>query len=697
MEYKKVYVAAHGMRIKDSYFALEPNVRVYTNCSDTMFFFTPFVTMLIMKYLLNKNSKISDYTNTIKIYSKYLNNIYKFRYETYDLIRKINEEIEYWLKRTDIYSKNKLKKIESEIQTIDKIIIKIGKKSNKKYKSMLIKLNKLKKVKKYKKKNIILYLKGNDEKLKTFNKSAYDKINRYKNLYNKYLKQKKYMDYVFQHQYGLKKNSLNYYNPAFNPCVFSGNLNNSIRKDIKNIVSKDLLDLHICPNVSISKEYNNNFRDFVTEFPINIEIRDNNNKIIVNKEGVEEVINKYIQKTLQKKKDNLINLYDNHLFTLDELMNNRILITLLMNFNKKYKRIARIKDKKYDKINSMKKELKDYVNKIEKIEEDVRNYETTYVNNIPIESDYDKIILKYRIYISSTNSELTKKRYKPEEKKRLIEEKDEYIKKNHLKITYIHNKKELKKIYIEKELKEKKIKDIEEQINKMRELHEKIEENKYIFYINKSENELFYPIDNWGDCNISTPFGIVLNEYIETYLKNYDLKNTKDEDILFRYYDIRKRRYLDVKECYKKHKKEYSYDKNEDKLRFNLRDLLIYLYNYYGLNKNPNLKLDVDISQLCLSEFIKPDKIYKVSRLNVNDYCKKLYKIDGKMMTLRDYDDNVLNNEEDKVKERRIKKSCSLYRVADGCPSHCDLPVNQKRRTCVVKGRKKEYIRKVKK
>ena len=30
---KKVYIRAHGRRIKNSYFKLEPNVNVYMNCN----------------------------------------------------------------------------------------------------------------------------------------------------------------------------------------------------------------------------------------------------------------------------------------------------------------------------------------------------------------------------------------------------------------------------------------------------------------------------------------------------------------------------------------------------------------------------------------------------------------------------------------------------------------------------------------
>jgi hypothetical protein len=695
MENKKVYVSGHGRIIKDSYFMLEPNVRVYTNCSDSTVFINPFSNLLIYKYLLKKNNKISDYKNIIKIYNIYNDNIIKGKYNIDKLLinieNKIFDEINYSIE----CAKKNLNKLENEIVMIDKTIIKIEKKNEKKYEIIIKKMKKTKKIKIYIKDTIKSYLKKENLKnLKIFNKPSYDKINKYNKLYKKYSKQKIYMNYAFVHQYGLKKNRLNYYNSSFNPCVFSGNLNNRIRKYIKNIVSKNLLDLNICPNIIISKEYDNNFRDFVAEFPINIEIR-NKDKVIINKEDLEILINKYIQTTLQKKRiDDVSTLFYDNLCTLEKLMNHRILITLIMNFNKKYGKIYEIKlIELQDKINSIEEELRYIMDDIEETKKYIDDYESKYPNNIPIESNYNKILSIYN-YENDESDDSDKNN-----------EKRKYIKDNYLKLNYIENKIKLQKIINIKNINEKKIIDVEEKINKMNEIYKKIEEDKYIFYVNKSKNEIFYPLDDWGDCNIKTPFGSILNEYIESYLKSNDIES-KDvsksdqiakSDVLFRYYDIRKSRYLDVKECYKKHKKEYNYDKKGNELNFKLRDLLIYLYNYYGLNENPNLKLDVDVSSLCLNEFLKPNKIYKASRLNVNNYFTELYKIDGKKMTLRDYDNNVSNNEkviEEKVKGRRIKKSCSLYRVAEGCPSHCDLPADPKRRMCVVKGRKKEYIRK---
>ena len=691
MEYKNVYVFGHGERIKDSYFALEPNVRVYTNCSDTAGLFKPFTNVLRMKYLLNENSKISDYINTIKIVNKYINYINEYVYDTNNLLEDIQTQLKNQSVRAREHAENKLIKLKDEIVTINKIIMKLVAKGDKKYEHIIMKAKKLKKYKIYIKENIRLYLKGNFEnfeKLKIFDKTSYDKIKKYIKLYQKYSKKKKYIDYAFKHQYGLKKIRLNNYNNYFNPCIFSGNLNNRIRKYIKNVASKNLLDLNICPNVLITKDHNNNFRDFIAEFPINIEIR-SNNKVIVNKKDIQELINKYIQKTLNKKNDDLSYLLNNNMFTLKELRNNQILITTIMNFTKKYKTICDIDiNNKEKEKNTFEEELQNIINNIEQINKFINNYESKHPNNIPIESNYNRIEKKCGVYIEEINEKLESNVYTSEEKEIFIEERAEYI----LKKTYIFNKKYLKEKINEKELKEKEIERIEESINKINEKYRIIKEKNYNFYVKKNKNELFYPLDDWGDCNISTPFGSILNEYIQEYLNNY---NVESEHVLFRYYDIRKSRYLNLKECYKKHKEDYGY--YNDELSFNLRDLLIYLYGYYELNENKDLKLDVDISALCLSEFIKPNKIYKTSQLNVNDYCTKLYKIDGRMMTLRDYDNNVSNNEnviQEKVRGRRIKKSCSLYRVAEGCPSHCDLPRDLKRATCVVKGRKKDFIRK---
>ncbi len=692
MEYKNVYVFAHGMRIKDNYFALEPNVRVYTNCSDSITWFNPFANLLKMKYLLNNNSKISDYKNIIKIYNKYLNNIYKDIKNINMLIKEIKDKELEQIHNAKKDANSKLEKIEKEIKTIDKIIEKISEKNSQKYKSILKKSIKLKNKKIYIINNIKSYIKGDFEKLKIFNKPFYDKIKKYTNLYNKYNKQKRYIEYAFQHQYGLKKDSFNYYNGSFNPCVFSGNLNNRIRKYIKNMALKDLLDLHICPNVTISQEYNNNFRDFVSEFPINIEIRNSTNKVIANKEEIQILINKYIQKTLEKNKYNLQYLFNNDHYTLEQLINNRILITTLINFTKKYEAIHTIMiEKKEKELDDMEENFKKTKNLIEEIKTFINNYETEHYNNIPLESDYNRIITKCNVHIREINNKIESSNYTEEEKKIFNKE----IKEIYSTIHYIHSKKSVKEKIGEREIIESEITIMKKLIHRMNEEYKTVINDKYKFYVNKSKNELFYPLQDWGDCNISTPFGSILSEYIKKYLENYDVES---KDILFRYYDIRKGKYLDEKECYQKHKEDYSKYKKADALSFNLRDLLIYLYNYYGLNENKNLKLDVDISGLCLSEFTKPNKIYKTTRLNVNDYCTKLYKIDGKMTTLRDYDNNVSNNDkviEEKVKGRRIKKSCSLYRVADGCPSHCDLPSDLKRRTCVVKGRKKEYIRKV--
>ncbi len=704
MEYKNIYVTGHGIRIKDSYFALEPNVRVYTSCSDSNVVMDNFSVLLRMRYLLKNNSNISDYINIIKIYNKYLNNIDKYVLNTTILLKKIEKEKNRWIKNTIKGASIKLEKVENEIKTIDKIIKNIeesNKKYIKKYISILKKANKLKKKKIYIRDNIKSYLKGNFEKLKTIYKEDYEYITKLNILYKKYGKNDKrikYLDYAYKHQYGLKKESLNYYNHTFNPCIFSGNLNNRIRKYIKNIVSKDLLDLHICPNVIISLEEDNVFRDYISEYPINIEIRNSKNEIIANKEEIQILINKYIQKTLKKKDDLFTYLFENEYSSLEELMHNRTLITTLINFTKKYNDMYEFKmTNKKDKLVDIKKKLKKNIENIEIIKANINDYKSNHNISLEInlvESDYKEIIKEHRKHIKEIEVKLMKlydnfSKIKNSKEIKEIKEIDEKIKElNMEKNNYI-----LIIEYIDQIISIKnEEKHIEKRIKEMEEEHDKVNNEQHTFYVNKSKDVLFYPLQDWGDCNIKTPFGSILNEYIKRYLENYHVETKNVEDILFRYYDIRKSRYLNMKECYQKHKKE-----SNSGLEFNLRDLLIYLYNYYGLNENPNLKLDVDISALCLSRFAKPDKIYKTSRLNVYDYCRKLYKIDGKTMTLRDYDNNVSNNEKvikEKVKGRRIKKSCSLYKKKDGCPSHCDEPADEKSFRCVVKSRKRKYMRK---
>ncbi len=159
---------------------------------------------------------------------------------------------------------------------------------------------------------------------------------------------------------------------------------------------------------------------------------------------------------------------------------------------------------------------------------------------------------------------------------------------------------------------------------------------------------------------------------------------------------------MNVKECYNKQKKEFKRYRGKyqyNNLYIRLRDLLIYLYNYYELNVYKDRKLDVTLMN-CIGEFAKEERIYKTTPLRVDDYYEKLYKIDGKKVSLREYDENVvMRGKELKIDKKgkvfKKKRSCSSYDVVEGCPSHCDIPKDVNRKTCVVKGRKREYIRKI--
>ena len=620
MEIKNVYVSSHGLRIKNSYFQLEPNVRVYMNCSDSVTDSSIIGNLLSMKYVIGKKNNILDYIELSKIYHKLSNEVMNVE----KLLEIIKTELNYHksiVKEKLIkYSKkigikltkieNILKKMELKYDKNDKKIKKIIKIRNKE----LYILNLIKK-----------YLNKYDiEKLKILDKKSYEKIVKYEKKYIKYEKKSKYIDYLFSHQYGLKKPSNKIYNNIFNICVFSGNLNNRIRKYIKNISSPNFYNLNICPNIVIFPDYYNYFRDFVGELPLKIEIK-KNDKVIVNSDEIEESINKYIQRNLAHKE--MINIYS----TIENVYKNKELVMM----SSTIKSCKNIYENQISKFNSM----------IEEFEREISIIIGGYMGNF----NYDSIMDNESNYYNY-------------EKMRI---------------------EEIAKV-------KKKIANLKKGKRKLMEKYEELLKDKYTIDINKSKDHLFYPLHIWDDCEIDTTFSDVLYEYIRDYME----QKGENKGILFNYYDVQKDRYLRNNECYKKQMLEYK--KYSKKKNFMLRDMLIYLYYYYGLNENKDLKLDVNLA-LCLSEFEEQKRIYKMSRLSVYNYYKKMYKIDGKYMSLRTYDNNVAQNEkviEEKEKGKRYKKSCSLYRVSNGCPSHCDLPHDIKRRMCVVKGRKKEFIRK---
>lgn len=626
MEIKNVYISSHGKRIKNSYFQLEPNVRVYMNCSDSSTDSSTYGNLLSMKYVIGKKNNIIDFIELNKIYHKLSNKVMNVEKLLTNIKMKINyykkmvkEELIKYSKKIGIKLlkiENILKKLELKYDKNDKIIKKIIKIRNKE----LYILNLIKK-----------YLNKYDiEKLKILDNKSYEKIVKYEKKYIKYEKKSKYIDYLFSHQYGLKKPSNKIYNNIFNICVFSGNLNNRIRKYIKDISSHNFYDLNICPNILISPEYNDYFRDFISELPLKIEIK-KNDKVIINSDEIEESINKFIQKNLVNK--DMIDIYSR----IEKVYENKELVMMSGSIES----CKRIYENQISEFNSM----------IEESEREISNIIGGYILNFNYDYMRNNEYNEYNEYLDYNNYE----------KKQIAKAK-------------------------------KKIANLKKSKRKLMEKYEELLKDKYTIYINKSKDHLFYPLHIWNDCETDTTFSDVLYEYISDYI---DQKG-ENKGILFNYYDVQNDRYLTNNECYKKQMVEYKkYSKNQN---FMLRDMLIYLYYYYGLNENRDLKLDVNLS-LCLTEFEEQKRIYKMSRLSVYNYYKKMYKIDGKYMSLRTYDNNVAQNEkviEEKEKGKRYKKPCSLYRVSNGCPSHCDLPHDIKRRTCVVKGRKKEFIRKTK-
>lgn len=609
MENKNVYMTSHGSRIRDSFFKLEPNVRVYMNCSDTLTYVGNIGILLILKNNLTKKNEIINYVKLQKIFNNFLKLFKSEAINTERLLSEIREKMNENLRKI----KNKLNEVDN---MIDKNIDKIKKKLEVKVLDKKVE-NELKNREKkllFMKNMINKYMNGDREKLKFINKNLYENVKKYEKMYKKYEKSKKYMDYAYHHQFGFrKKNNERIYLNAFNMCVYSGNLDNNIKKYM---LSYGLLDLNICPNLYFSGDYKNDFKAYISELPIKMEIR-KNNEVIANSDDIKKMLNKFFQKTLEYKEVGKFYQKDNYYYlsTTNNIYKNHNLIILYKNVITEYK---------------------------EKM--DLEIGELTNMSRTTSELYYKNLKL-----VNTLSGE--------EKVKKLIF---------------------VKKLYL-------KIKEIERMIKNVYNKYKMLTKNKYEIYINKSKNELFYPFIKMDDCNIKETLGNVVNNYIDQYIKDYDM-NTNDENILFRYYNVRKGKYMNVEECYEKQRKEYKkYNNNNSYVR--LRDLLIYLYDYYGLNKNPNMKLDLTLTN-CIGEFSKQERIYKSTRLNVEDYYEKIYKINGKKMTLREYD-----NEGKREEIKKIRKSCRLYKVEDGCPSHCDIPYNVDRKTCVVKGRKK-YVRK---
>ncbi len=692
--YKNVYMCSHGSRIRDSFFRLEPNVRVHMNCSDTLTYIGTIAHLLIIK----KNiSKKHDPIEHVKL-QKTFNRIYQIyegdNIKTERLLKEIRKKIAE--QKEALYSvlSRRKERLDKEIKKISKLINKYKKKeeNNKIEKKEKVTKELNKRMKKYTfiLKMIDNYLKGNViyhrsiKRLKIINKNYYENINKYERLYKKYKKSKKYMDNSFTHLFGFKKGKYrdNIYLNEFNMCVFSGNLNNNIRKYSS---MRRLLDLNICPNIVFSPENNNRFRDYISELPLNIEIKENDN-VLVTSEEINIMINKFIQRILNYKAMNKIYLKTgNRLNFIDDttknIYKNRNVVILYKNIMKAYN-LASINENNElnTKMNNISNEISEN-NKIlyEKnklLEEtnkdlDIMSGELDQINkglNKKNEKSYKSDELLNNTEYSFGQENINNLKKSIEECKKYIENLNNNIKNLNDNIENLN--KEKNKIEIE--------------IKKIEEMEKDLLNKNLNIYVDPSENKLFYPLHQWTDCNIKDTLSNVVNRYMGEYIYNYN-RNISDEKILFRYYDVRKRKYMNVNECLEKQEHEYKKYKKYNNPYIILRDLLIYLYDYYGLNNNPNMKLDIVLSN-CIGEFSKQERIYRSTALRVDEYYSKIYNINGKKMSLRMYDNNV--GKIDDVK--RVRRSCFLYKVKDGCPSYCDKPANKNRRTCVVKGRKKK-------
>ncbi len=212
--------------------------------------------------------------------------------------------------------------------------------------------------------------------------------------------------------------------------------------------------------------------------------------------------------------------------------------------------------------------------------------------------------------------------------------------------------------------------------------HEKIIEKYKYFYKNDYEwsidnrDKLFYPFGKWSDCNVKEEFPTVVNDF----MKQGTFCNW------FQYYDPVKRRLLSKEECEKRCKKERNkYVKYNE---ISLRDVLVYLYFYYNMHKDPSIRLELTLTA-CKGKFDIVKGVYNTCKLSLSDYIHRKFNINGKSMTLREYDVNK-NVEDKEISKKRVKRSCSTILKKHGCPSHCEMPKDESRSTCIVKSRRRK-------
>jgi hypothetical protein len=635
---KNVFMTCHGMRLKYSFFKLEKNMRVFMHCTDSPLTYDRLINRYITKFIMGNKNSIYDFVKFKKIYYKIKE---KDSNISTTLINSINNKKIKIIQTFKIYINEFINKISISNTTtnyndIEKYtILKITelKKENFKLNINNVLNNLLKKDKRFykKSKKDTRYHKKSKKDIKDYNKLIEIK--------NKIIKFYYMIQKIFKIEdfYAKKitKSKLEKYNDkSFNLCVFSGNLTNKIKPLLlKNKMCNHAFDLNICPNIKLYKD-NGMFRDFISELPIKIEIKNKEtNEIIKNSDEIIKLINHDIQKQIHYKSSKL-EFSDENIEDLNINKNdfeNKNIYNFLSNG--------------------------DYMNYIKTT---IKNY---YFNINSIKKTMISLNMKIKIKKMKLNDELKKDKLKNET----------YIK-------YYEEEIEEAKEYI------KKYEDILEKYNKIIEHLKKIKDlsSNYQFFIDKNEKQLFYPMGKWIDSNINDDFRNILKSYIRSYLSN---KNNQFN--IFPYYDIKKQIFLTNNENRKKQISEF---KNN---AIHLRDILIFLYDYYKMAENPNLTIDFTLLA-CLSGHYVPKRIYKSCQLTVEDYYGK--KLSGFNSTLREYDNKVSKEkmivEKNKIQKKSKRLSCMKYKVKDGCPSHCDIPHDKTRKSCVTKSRRRKVTRK---
>lgn len=599
---KNLFIAAHGRRIKNSFFKLEPNVNVYMKCSDTISYISILRQCVMMKYLLNDQN--IDYLD--KIIKKMSSKNLIYRGITYDSTKEqIKKRIDEIKNRTISTLTAHISLYQNKIQKLDEFYDKVNRKrmasEDAKYDTILENIKES--IKKFVmiigKIEIIIknILENKDnyekfERMRSVHKPSYEILQRYKKIKERFKKEETKMRKKYKG-----------YDPEFDLCVFSGNLDHSIRKYTHGkICSMEKMDLNICPNIEFSADNAKGFRDFISEQGIHMEIKKGVETYMTH-EDIIKSINNYIMNVFKKRADYLYK----------KIMDN-IGLSLLCN-----------KDLIYLKDDIRKQVLKNVT-------------DNTFLQ--------EKIKKKYKILTSIKQRLLMRGN-----RQTIIPQIDSKI-----------NKMKDMKNKLRESLKE---------INKKKDF---LNSNYTINVDNDGGNKVFYPMGDWSDCNIKTKFYDVVNAYLRGSEHIFSEK--------FKYYNVVKRRFLSEEECITKYRKERK--KYLKYNRISLRDVLLYLHNRYNMNTDPNIRLELTISS-CKSDLDVIKDIYGTCKLGLSDYLHKKIKMGDSMNSLREYD---LERDDKNVK--RVKRSCSTILKKDGCPSHCEMPKDESRKTCIVKSRRRK-------